>query len=125
MDKDQLIAEIARLIVDDRKVAAQPWDKYALIAFHGHGGVSKLNGFRYDGDGAGEPATPESFEIEDRLDELREATRIDGKPAWGACVFRLDRASNRVTADFAYEDAGEWEVTPATAAAIAERARPS
>lgn len=124
MDKDQLIAEIARLIVDDRKVAAQPWDKYALISFHGHG-VSKLNGFRYRGSEAGEPATPESFEIEDRLEDLREATRVDGKPAWNACVFKLDRAGNHVSADFAYEDAGEWEVTPATATAIAERARPS
>jgi len=125
MDKDQLIAEIARLIVEDRKASAQSWDKYALIAFHGHGGVSKLNGFRYTGDGAGEPATPESFEIEDRLDELREATRIDDKPGWDACVFKLDRATSRVTADFAYDDADTWEVTPATAAAIAERARPS
>ena len=124
MDKDQLVAEIARLIVDDRKVAAHPWEKYALIAFHGDG-VSKLNGFRYVGEGAGEPATPAAFEIEDRLEELREVTRVDGKPAWNACIFRLNRASNHVSADFAYDDAVEWEVTPATATAIAARARPS
>lgn len=124
MTKDELIVEIGRLIVADRKVSAQPWDGYALIAYY-DGSVSKLNGFRYREGGKGEPATPESFELEDRLDELREATRADGETPWRACVFRLNRETGKATVDFAYDDAERWHVTPATAAEIAERARPA
>src|SRR3546814_5415869 len=48
MDKDApilnaLVVEAARVIVGDPKVAAQPWDKYALVAWYGEG-VSTLNG---------------------------------------------------------------------------------
>ena len=123
MDKDALIVEIGRLIASDRKVAAQPWDKYALVAWYGDG-ISTLNGFRYVGEQPGQPATPASFEIEDRLDQLRDATRVDGKEAWRACVVKLDRDSGKASVDFAYEDADLWQVTPATAARIAQRARP-
>ena len=123
MDKDALILEIGRLIVDDRKVAAQPWDKYALVAWYGDG-VSTLNGFRYVGDAPGQPATPESFELEDRLDELRAATGVDGREPWRACVVKLDRGSGKASVDFAYEDADAWRVSPATAAEVARRARP-
>lgn len=123
MDKDALILEIGRLIVGDRKVAAQPWDRYALVAWYGEG-VSTLNGFRYVGDEPGQAATPESFELEDRLDELRAATRVDGKQPWRACVVKLDRDSGKVSVDFAYEDADAWRVSPATAAEVARRARP-
>ena len=123
MDKDALILEIGRLIVDDRKVAAQPWDKYALVAWYGEG-VSTLNGFRYVGDEPGQPATPESFELEDRLDQLRAATSVDGREPWRACVVKLDRGSGKASVDFAYEDADAWRVSPATAAEVARRARP-
>jgi hypothetical protein len=123
MDKDALILEIGRLIAGDRKVAAQPWDRYALVAWYGDG-ASTLNGFRYVGEQAGQPATPASFELEDVIDALREATHIDGKAPWRACVVRLDKASGKATVDFAYEDADDWRVTPANAAEIARRARP-
>lgn len=123
MDKDALILEIGRLVAGDRKVAAQPWDRYALVAWYGDG-TSTLNGFRYVGEQPGQPATPASFELEDLLDALREATRVDGKAPWRACVVRLDKASGKATVDFAYEDADDWRVTPANAAEIARRARP-
>ena len=123
MTRDELIVEIGRLIAVDRKASAQPWDGYALIAYY-HGSVSQLNGFRYRAGSPGEPATPEAFELEDRIDELREATRVGDKPAWRACVFRIDRGTGKATADFVYDEAERWRVTPATAADIAERARP-
>lgn len=124
MTKDELIVEIGRLIVADGKASAQPWDRYALIAYY-DGSVFKLNGFGYAGDGRGKPATPETFDLEDRLDELREATRVDGKSPWQVCVFRLNRGTGKATADFEYEHPERWHVTPATASEIAERARPA
>ena len=123
MDKDALILEIGRLIAGDPKVAAQPWDRFALVAWYGDG-VSTLNGFRYVGEEPGQPATPGSFELEDRIDGLRAATRVEGKEAWRACVVKLDKASGKASVVFAYEDADDWRVTPQTAADVARRARP-
>src|SRR3546814_14616157 len=79
MDKDApilnaLVVEAARVIVGDPKVAAQPWDKYALVAWYGEG-VSTLNGFRYVGEELGQPATPGAADLEDRIDALRAAHR--------------------------------------------------
>src|SRR3546814_2199572 len=99
MDKDApilnaLVVEAARVIVGDPKVAAQPWDKYALVAWYGEG-VSTLNGFRYAGEEPGQPATPGAADLEDRIDALRAATRIEGKDPWRACVVKLDKASGK------------------------------
>src|SRR3546814_395393 len=128
MDKDApilnaLVVEAARVIVGDPKVAAQPWDKYALVAWYGEG-VSTLNGFRYVGEEPGQPATPGAADLEDRIDALRAATRIEGKDPWRACVVKLDKASGKASVVFAYEDADSWRVTPQTAADVARRARP-
>lgn len=124
MERDALIVEIGRLIAGDRKLSALPWDRYALVAYY-DGDVSKLNGFRYQGDAAGEPATPESTDIDDRLDDLREATRVEGREPWQACVFRIERESAKATVDFEYEHPEKWRVTPATVAEVAARARPA
>src|SRR3546814_3493742 len=102
---------------------AQPWDKYALVAGYGEG-VSTLNGFRYVGEEPGQPATPGAADLEDRIDALRAATRIEGKDPWRACVVKLDKASGKASVVFAYEDADSWRVTPQTAADVARRARP-
>lgn len=71
------------------------------------------------------PATPASFEIEDLLDGLRQATQVEGKAPWRACIVKLDRVSAKVTVDFEYDHPEQWGVTPATAARIAEPARPT
>src|SRR3546814_16631580 len=84
-----LVVEAARVIVGDPKVAAQPWDKYALVAWYGEG-VSTLNGFRYVGEEPGQPAPPGADDLEDRTDALREATRLaartHGGPAGGSAT---------------------------------------
>ncbi|MDN5782765.1 MAG: hypothetical protein L0H23_12245 [Luteimonas sp.] len=118
-----LVVKVARLIAGDRKVTAQPWDKYALVAWYGEG-MSTLNGFRYVGEEPGQPATPEASELEDRIDELRAATRVEGKDAWRACVVKLDKATGKASVVFDYENADSWRVTPQTAAEVARRARP-
>ncbi len=123
MDKDALIVEIGRLLVADAKVSAKPWDAYSLVAWFGDG-VRKLNGFRYVGSAPGEPATPSNAGVEAAIAALRAATAVDGTVPWRACVVKLDRGSGKATVDFAYDNTDLWQVTPATAADIAERARP-
>src|SRR3546814_13477399 len=86
--------------------------------------VATLNGFRYVGEEPGQPATPGAADLEDRIDALRAATRIEGKDPWRACVVKLDKASGKASVVFAYEDADSWRVTPQTAADVARRARP-
>ena len=59
------------------------------------------------------------------LDELREATQTEGKAPWEVCVIQLRRAGGRLHAEFVYEDATRWRVTPETLDEVAERARPA
>ena len=39
-------------------------------------------------------------------------------------MVRIDAERGKVAVDFAYDDAGDWDMTPGTLDAIAERARP-
>ena len=123
MDSNDLIMQIGRKIVSDPKVDAQPWDGYALIASYDED-RRVLSGFRYRDGQPPEAATPESRELGDDCDALREATCVDGKDPWGACVIRIVSATGKITADFAYEAADQWDIGPATLAEVSERARP-
>lgn len=123
MDKNALIVEIGKLIVADVKVSSAHWDGFALVAWYGDG-VSKLNGFRYADERPGQPATPASPEIQQRLDELRDVTTVDGEASWNACVIRLRHDTGKAIVEFAYDDADAWHVTPSTATDIAARAKP-
>jgi len=123
MDSNDLIMQIGRRIVSDPKVDAQPWDGYALIAAYSDD-RRVLSGFRYRDGQPPEAATPESKELGTDFDALREATRVDDKEPWGACVIRIVAATGKITADFAYEAAGQWDIGPATLAGVSERARP-
>ena len=123
MDNNALIMAVGQAIVSDPKVNAKPWDGYALIASYRDGGRT-LSGFRYRDGQPPEAATPESKDLGEHFDALRDATRVDGKDPWGACVVRIVSATGKITADFAYEAADQWNITPATLAEVSERARP-
>lgn len=123
MDNNALIMAVGQAIVSDPTVDAEPWDGYALIASYTGAGRT-LSGFRYRDGQPPRPATPRSTELDERIDALREGTRVEGKQPWGACVIRILSATGRITADFAYEAADQWEITPDTLADVAERARP-
>lgn len=123
MDKDALVMQIGQTLVADDKVAAQPWDGYALIASYGDG-TRRVSGFRYrDGEGA-EAATPASAALGEQLDALRAATRVHDKDPWSVCVVRISRTTGKITVDFEYDNPGQWEITPATLQDVTERARP-
>lgn len=122
MDKDALIHELGAAIVRNPKVAALPWQRYALVARFEEG-VTSLNGFAYDAQGVYRPATPRGFEVNDRLEDLREATRVAGKAPWGACVVRIDRETQEITVEFEYDHPERWNVTPQNYVEIAARAR--
>ncbi|HRN62812.1 MAG TPA: hypothetical protein PK743_11290 [Luteimonas sp.] len=125
-DRDALVRGIGELLLRDIATAGHELDGYALIADYG-GGTRRLAGFGYRDGQAPVAATPrtEIGAIGARLDELREATRVDGEAPWTVCVVQLRRAGGKLHAEFVYEDAEHWAITPATLAEVAERARPA
>ena len=125
-DKDALIRGIGELLVRDIATAGHALDGYALIAAYAGDGTRRISGFGYRDGEAPVAATPKN-EVETigaRLDELREATRVAGEEPWTVCVIQLRRAGGRLHAEFVYEDAARWAITPETLADVAERARP-
>lgn len=121
MDRDALVHELGAVIISNPKVAAAPWQRYALVAQIDEQ-QSKLNGFAYDADGGYQPLTPQGFEVHDKLRALREAMHSDGHAPWGACMVRIDRETQKITIEFEYDHPERWYVTPQNAAEIAARA---
>lgn len=123
MDKDALIHRIGQLVIADPKVNAEPWDSYALIADF-DGATARIVGYRYTDAGDWEAATPRDPDLAESVRALREATRVDGKAPWLACVLRIVRATGKLHAEFEYDDPGRWRITPAALREVVERARP-
>jgi hypothetical protein len=125
-DRDALVRGIGELLLRDIATAGHDLDGYALIADYSDG-ARRLSGFGYREGQSPVAATPknEADLIGARLDELREATQVEGKTPWSVCVIQLRRAGGRLHAEFVYEGAEQWRVTPETRDAVAERARPA
>ena len=126
LDRNELIARIGRMLAADPAVADGEWNGYALIVRYADGAIARrMTGFRYDADGTHHAATPDAVALGPAFDDLRQATRVSGKEPWGACVLRLWRDSGRMTVEFDYDTPQQWDVTPATLAAVVARARPA
>jgi len=126
LDRNELIARIGRLLVADPAVSDGRWHAYALIVRYGDGAIARrMTGFRYAADGSHQAATPGDDALGAAFDALRDATRLPGRDPWGACVLRLWRDSGRMAAEFDYDTPGQWDITPATLAGVAARARPA
>jgi hypothetical protein len=126
LDRNALIARIGRLLVADPAVSDGHWHRYALIVRYGDGAIARrMTGFRYDADGIHHAATPGDGALGPAFDALRDATRVPGKAPWGACVLRLWRDGGRMAVEFEYDAPEQWDVTPATLAAVVLRARPA
>lgn len=125
LDRNTLVHRIGQLIVADPDVNAAPWNGYALIVRYDDGAVARrMSGFRFQDGGGYEAATPHTGPLGDLLDALRDATRIQGKPPWQACVVRIRRDTRKVTLEFEYDDPQRWDIGPETLDAVMERARP-
>jgi len=125
MDRNELIARIGQLLVADPAVSDGRWDGYALIVRYGDGAVARrISGFRYADPAGRDAATPGNPAIGETFDALRGATLIPGKASWDACVLRIRRDTGKIKIDFEYDAPEQWDITPDTLDAVAERARP-
>lgn len=126
-DRDALIHRIGMLIVTDKVVDAAPWDGYALIVRYDEAGSPsrRIAGFRYRDDAGFDAATPADPALGAALDALREAMRTDRQAPWFACVVQIRHDTRKVHVDFEYDDPQRWDISAATLADVAERARPA
>jgi len=138
--RDELIHDLADAIAGDATLLLKDWKQLVLVS-QIEDGAPDLTGFCYTGDGRAILVTPSDFAIFDVIEALRDAmARADadvdttgsveedtkgdakGEPKgpWRAALFRLDRETGQLTAEFEYDRPERWLVTPAN---VKERAR--
>jgi len=118
--RDELFGRFVRTVASDAALMLDGWHHLVLVC-HVEAGAQDLTGFSYLDDGRAVPVSPSDFTIFDVLGSLRRAmAEADGKPAWHAALFRVERDSGAVTAEFDYDDPTRWVVRPDN---MADRAR--
>src|SRR5215475_1959716 len=134
--RDELIDELVKAVAGDATLLLKDWKQLVLVS-QIEDGTPDLTGFCYTEDGRAILVSPADFAIFDVIEALRDAmARADAEGAvkgdvegdgkgsatgpWRAALFRLDRESGQLTAEFEYDRPERWLVTPAN---VKERAR--
>src|ERR1700752_260435 len=100
MDGDVLLHRRAGTIAGDSELLLDGWTHLVLTS-RVEDGMLNMNGFCYTDDGDVVPVSPKDFSIFDGLQKLRDAmAKADGKAPWIAALFRIDRKTGKLNADF-------------------------
>lgn len=118
-----LVQDLGRSIVNSPRIASQDWRDLVMVAVVRDDHAS-MSGFVYDGGGKSRPVTPGGGMALQQVQALREATQVEGKTPWQACMIRINRESGKIHVDFEYEQPGKWEITPANVRKKADELRP-
>jgi hypothetical protein len=125
MDRDALLHRLAETIAGDSELLLDGWTHLVLTS-RVEDGMLNMNGFCYTDDGDVVPVSPKDFSIFDGLQKLRDAmAKADGKAPWIAALFRIDRKTGKLNADFEYEHLERWAITPANVTARAREFAPA
>jgi hypothetical protein len=125
MDRDALIQHLAETIAGDSELLLDGWTHLVLTS-RIEDGMLNMNGFCYTDDGNAVPVSPRDFSIFDVLQELRDAmAQADGKAPWIAALFRIERETGKLNADFEHEQLERWAITPANVTARAREFAPA
>lgn len=125
MVRDALIQRLAETIAGDSELLLDGWTHLVLTS-RIEDGMLNMNGFCYTDDGNAVPVSPRDFSIFDVLQELRDAmAQADGKAPWIAALFRIERKTGKLNADFEYEHIERWAITPANVSARAREFAPA
>jgi hypothetical protein len=125
MDRNDLIVRLARVVAQDAGLMLNGWAHLVLISVVESGAVD-VSGFCYTEDGRAVPVSPTDFALFDAIDALRQAmAEADDGRAWLAALFRIRRADGKLSAEFEYEQAARWAVTPANVQARAREFQPA
>jgi hypothetical protein len=124
MDRDALIHRLAETISGDSELLLDGWTHLVLVS-RVEDGMLNMNGFCYTADGGAVPVSPRDFSIFDVLQELRDTmAKVDCKAPWIAALFRIERQTGKLNADFEYEHLERWAITPANVTARAREFAP-
>ncbi len=123
MEKDDLILEIGRMLVQDPHIASRPWSHLVIVA-QMFNDSTKVSGFAYQGSGKALPTGPKNFNVLTKFEDLREAMKEPSRDPWRACLLRIDQSSGNVSVDFEYDQPEKWLITPASVKHMAEQLRP-
>jgi hypothetical protein len=125
MDRDALIHRLAEAIAGDSELLLDGWT-HLVLTCRIEDGMLNMNGFCYTDDGDAVPVSPRDFSIFDVLQELRDAmAKADGKAPWIAALFRIERQTAKLDADFEYEQLERWSITSANLTARAREFAPA
>jgi hypothetical protein len=125
MDRDALIHRLAEAIAGDSELLLDGWT-HLVLTCRIEDGMLNMNGFCYTDDGDAVPVSPRDFSIFDVLQELRDAmAQADGKAPWIAALFRIERQTAKLDADFEFEQLERWSITPANVTARAREFAPA
>jgi hypothetical protein len=125
MDHEALLHRLAEMIAGDSELLLDGWT-HLVLASRIEDGMLNMNGFCYTEDGDAVPVSPKDFSLFDVLQELRDAmAQADGKAPWIAALFRIERKTGKLNADFEYEHLERWAITPANVTARAREFAPA
>lgn len=125
MDRDTLLRRLAETIAGDAALLKPDWTHLVLVSVI-EAGTPDMTGFCYAAGGKSVPVSPSDFAIFDVLEELRAAmAEADGKAPWVAALFRIERATGKLAAEFEYDKPERWAVTPQNVKQRAKEFAPS
>ena len=118
-------ADVVREIIASGDLDDFPWSEFSIVvSYDEDGDVDQTYGYAYASDGEWKAFAITPRLVRSSLNRYRERLRKDGDKGFIKLFFQFNRDTGRFNADFEYEDATRWQVTPANIDRIIEDLRP-
>jgi hypothetical protein len=119
---DLALKELCRQVLADPDFVGGAWESAALVIQVQP--RKRMFGYVYWPDGSWVAAIPALRRTIEKTQELAAAMQVEGKPGWKTCLLQFIRSNSRIKADFEYDDAARWDVTPGNLQRRVEELRP-
>jgi hypothetical protein len=120
---DELVHEIAGMVVQSETRESGDWDGIALVAIVDNASV-QVSSYRYNAQGEAEPGNPGDFSVNRKFRDLNTIMRQPTGRHWKSALLQIRRATGEVTIDFEYDNASRWKVTPLNLSTMPNQLRP-
>jgi hypothetical protein len=108
---DTLIAEVGRLIFEDREYAPDDW-AVAAVVFNFVNGRRNSFGYVFKSDGSWEARLPDSWDSIDKMLELQAAMERQTGKKWHRALIHITRETTAMNVQFEYDDPTRWQIVP-------------
>jgi hypothetical protein len=121
----EYMGNIARAIIDSDELENVDWLSFSIVfEIDADGKVDGTYGYAYDQAGKATPIAPRPREVREPVAAYREWLRQEGDKGIIKMLFQFNRKTRKVNADFEYENADRWKVTPKNVDAMINELRP-